>query len=738
MRGGTKLYWLAVGIPFAIILLFGLAFPQAVAPLRDLVFDSYQRLAPRQWDPETPVRIIDIDDDSLTRIGQWPWPRTRLAELVDKLTAMGAAAIAFDIAFAEPDRTSPDQLLALLPPSTARDAVARDIANLPSNDAVFAAAIAGKPVILGAIGIEGAKVDFPAKHGWVTAGDDPSLFVPRFSSAVLPLPSMAEKAAGIGLLNWLPDRDQTIRRVPLMLAIAGKFDLGLAAEALRVAQGVTTVVVKSSNASGETAFGATTGVNSLKIGQFAIETGPAGEVRVRFSAHEPRRFVPVWKVLAGAVAPEDIEGRIFFIGSSAAGLLDQRTTPIDATVPGVEVHAQLLEHILAGGQLSRPDWALAAEAALAIIVCLIFMIFLPRVPPLALGALGAGVVTLLAGGSWYLFTEMGLLLDPLIPSGSGGVIYLCGLSCLYWQEEAQRRQVRSAFERFVAPAVVERLAGNPGGLVLGGENRVITLMFCDLRSFTTLSEGMNAQELTRFMNEYLTPMTDLVLDHNGTVDKYMGDAIMAFWNAPLDDADHALNACRAALAMIDKLAELNLQWQEKASAAGRHFPIARFGIGLNTGECCVGNLGSTRRFDYSAIGDDVNVASRLEGVTKYLRVDVLAAETTRALAPELPWLEIDVLRVKGKAQATKLFTLMGSERAYAEGAFTLFARAHEAMLSAYRQRRFDDVAGLAISAKALAPSRLAGLYEIYIKRAEDFLIFPPPDDWDGTTTMDEK
>ncbi|OQW52335.1 CHASE2 domain-containing protein [Candidatus Raskinella chloraquaticus] len=739
MRYANRLYWLAVGIPFALIVFFEIAAPHALAPLRDLVFDSYQRLSPRQWDADAPVRIIDIDDASLTRIGQWPWPRTRMAQLVDKLSAMGAAVVAFDIALAEGDRTSPDQILSLLPPSAARDAVARDIVDLPTNDAVFAAAIAGKPVVLGAIATASPlTITLPQKHGWVTAGDDPAQFVPRFASAVLPLPDFAAQASGIGMLNWLPDRDQTIRRVPVLLGVGGKLALGLAAEALRVAQGVDTVIVKSSNASGETAFGAATGVNAVKIGQFVIDTGSSGDVRVRFSAHEPRRFVPAWQILADEIKPDEIEGRIFFIGSSAAGLLDQRTTPIDATIPGVEVHAQLVEHIIAGGQLSRPDWALGAEAALAILSCVIFMVFLPRTPAIILGLLGAGVVAVLVGGSWYLFHQGGILVDPVVPSASGGVIYLAGLSCLYWQEQAQKRQVRSAFERFVAPAVVERLAGDPSRLVLGGENRTLTLMFCDLRSFTTLSEGMSAQELTRFMNDYLTPMTDLVLDHNGTVDKYMGDAIMAFWNAPLDDDKHAINAGRTALLMIDRLAELNQRWQAQASAQGRHFPIARFGIGLNTGECCVGNLGSTRRFDYSAIGDEVNVASRLEGATKYLGVDLLAAETTHDLAPDLPWIEVDLVRLKGKVQATRLFTLMGSEEEAARGDFAAYRLAHHEVLDAYRERRFEAVIDKANAARALAPLRLAGLYDVYSKRATALLLAPPPADWDGSTTMDDK
>ena len=736
-------YWLSVVAPLVGVTALAFLAPAPLDSLRNLVFDSYQRAEPRQWDASLPVRIVDIDDASLASIGQWPWPRSRMAELVDRLTEAGAAVVVFDIVFAEPDRTNIDAVLSLLPASATRDQLARELSGLPSSDDRLAQAMAGKPVVLGATGTgSAAGAAFPMKQGVAKAGDDPLPFLLPFPSVIAPLKPLSDAAAGIGLFNWLPDHDQVIRRVPLISRVGTTIAPSLAVETLRVAQGASTLVIRSSNASGETAFGSHTGVNTIKIGQFQVATGPQGDLRVKFSRHEPGRFISALKIFEGkpdAPAPDaDVNGAIVFVGTSAPGLLDQRATPIDASVPGVEVHAQVVEHILAGGALTRPDWAAGAEIVGTVLICLLFIGLLPIVSPLVLAVLGAGFVGALAGLSWFLFSSHDLLIDPVVPSLSCGLVYLSGVMNLYWTEQSQKRQVRQAFERFVAPAVVERLANNPQRLVLGGELRPLTLLFCDLRDFTALSEGLDAQRLTHFMNEYLTPMTDIVLDHNGTVDKYMGDAIMAFWNAPLDDAQHAARAVTTVLAMIEALVALNARWQAEAAAEGRSFPIVRAGFGLNTGDCCVGNLGSTRRFDYSAIGDDVNIASRVEGATKYLGLDFLATEPTVALAPDFAWLDADQLTLKGKQQATRVFTAAGDAAFAKTPDFAALRSAHDEMLAAWRGRDFATVARLAGSARDLAPARLHGLYSIYAARAEVFVGAPPPDDWTGGTALEDK
>jgi adenylate cyclase len=340
--------------------------------------------------------------------------------------------------------------------------------------------------------------------------------------------------------------------------------------------------------------------------------------------------------------------------------------------------------------------------------------------------------------SWFAFSRHGVLIEPTYPAFSAAAVYFTGVSTLYAVKRHQEREIRSAFGRFVSPAVVARLAEMPGALELGGLQRELTLLFCDIRSFTTISEGFNASELTHFLNEYLTPMTDAILDRMGTVDKYMGDAIMAFWNAPLDDRDHAAHAVESALTMRQTLVTLNEGWRSRAEADGRPFKPVRFGIGLNSGECCVGNLGSLRRFDYSAIGDEVNVASRLEGACKIFEVDIIGSETVRSEAPHFAWLEIDSVLVKGKTRPVGLYALAGDQALAASDDFADLTRLHAAMLAAYRNRDFADAISMAKEAAALAPAAVRGLYSYNLRRFAHLAESAQDPDWRPLIALDEK
>jgi adenylate cyclase len=331
-----------------------------------------------------------------------------------------------------------------------------------------------------------------------------------------------------------------------------------------------------------------------------------------------------------------------------------------------------------------------------------------------------------------------VLINPLSPSIAAGFVFLAGVGQLYGQKRQQVSEIRSAFGRYVSPAVVARLAEHPEHLQLGGEKRDLTIMFCDIRSFTTLSEGFTAVELSSFLNEYLSPMTDIILGEEGTVDKYMGDAIMAFWNAPLDDAAHGIHAVRAALQMRETLARLNEDWRAEAERAERPFKPVRFGIGLNTGECSVGNMGSEQRFDYSALGDEVNIASRLEGSSKQFGVDIVASSATRDEAPEFAWLEIDAVKLKNKTRAVALYALAGGQT-YAESeAFRGLLALHEEMLAAYRARKFAVARRLAEQAAPLAPGEVAGLYGYYAKRFAALDAEALPESWAPMIALDEK
>jgi adenylate cyclase len=721
------------------LLIIGLWQPQPLADLRNLVFDAFQRQAPRIFDPSLPVRIIDIDEASLRELGQWPWPRTRIADLFDIATGQGAAAIGLDVVLSEADRLSPEAIIESLPPGPAREGLVPQLQGIEPHDRQLARRMAGAPVVLGVVlAPDGASHSLPRKLGVATAGDDPRPALPRFTGAVRPLDMLSETAKGLGALNWLPDDDQVVRRVPIVMALGDQIVPGFAAELLRVAQGASTIVVRGANASGHTAFGAASGVTAVKVGDFDIATGPMADVRVHFTPTDRRRFISAQDLLEGRVPAGTLDGHIVLIGTSAAGLRDTRATPIDAAVPGVEVHAQLIESVLTGDMLVRPDWALGLEIMLAFALALALVVIMPFGPALVGALIGFAAMAGLAATSWLAYRHGGLLLDAAFPILGIGLVQALGLVALYRGEQRQRAMVRQAFGRFVAPAVVDRLAENPAALTLGGEMRVLTVMFSDLRNFTSISEQYDAAGLTAFMNEYLTPMTDIVLDERGTVDKYIGDALMAFWNAPLDVPDHAARATRAALAMVTQLERLNEGWAAQAAREGRPHVRVTAGFGLATGPCSVGNMGSLRRFDYSALGDDVNLASRLEAATRHYGLASLAAEATRNAAADFAWLEVDRVRVKGKTRATTLYTLVGDERMAKDEEFLRLASTVTQIHKLRRAREFAAARAACTGVERIAPASLHGFVAHLIADLEKLMAKPPGPDWDGIRTFETK
>jgi adenylate cyclase len=694
----------------ALVLPWGALQPRRLEDLRNLVFDEFQRLSPRAYDPETPARVVGVDEESLKAYGQWPWPRTRVAELVDRLRELGAAAIAFDFIFSEPDRASAHMLVEALPDPKLRADVSRLIAKAPDSDAVFANALRDAPVVLGAtLALEGAG-DYPAKAGVVSAGDDPAPFLFSFPAVVAPLPALVANAQGLGATNWLPDRDMVVRRVPLLTRVGASIAPSLALEALRVAQGEQSFVIRSSNASGETAYGAQTGVNAVKVGAFQIATGPSADVRPRYAFSTPARNISAKAVLEKKASRAEIEGRIVFVGALAVGLGDVRATPLEPVVPGVDVHAQIVESLTSGALLSRPDWAPGLEYFVAIAAFALTMPLLFLAPQLVSAAFVPLAVAGLFAGSFYLFEKQGLLLDPAYPSLVIVGASIVGTVTLWRTETMARRQVRRAFGKFVAPAVVDRIAEHPERLVLGGETRELTVLFSDLRNFSGISEGLSARELTQFMNDYLTPMTDAILECEGTVDKYMGDAILAFWNAPLDIADHPRKAVRAALAMRAAMLKFNAERAEMALAAGRPHKEAAMGLGLNLGRASVGNMGSIRRFDYSILGDNVNLASRLEGASKAFATDIVVSSAVRDAAPDMAWLDLGRIVVVGRIEPTHVFALAGDESFSRTDSYVRWRTAHDEMRAEYEAGRFDAAAARAETLAQMLPGAWPALY----------------------------
>jgi adenylate cyclase len=730
--GPRLLYVLIVGTVILASLALRIWDPSPVARLRSLVFDAYQRVDPRVFDPSLPVRIVDIDEESLKQVGQWPWPRTVLANLVDKLNANGAAAVGFDMVFPEPDRMSPANTLRFWPKSDALAGLREEVEKLPSNDQVFAEAIGKGPVVLGFIATPQGTSIPETKAGFAHGGDDPKLFAPFYQGAAASLKELQDKAQGAGSLNWIPEHDQIIRRMPMVIRVGDRLYPSFAADMLRLAQGASTYVVKSSGASGEKAFGEKTGIVGVKVGEFEVPTEANGQMWIRFTPESKHRYVPAWKVLNGEIGADAIEGRILIIGTSAAGLLDLRATPLEASVPGVSLHAQAIEQILQGAYLQRPDFATPAELLYILVLGLLIAFLIYRMGALGSAVLGGLAIVSVIGVSWYAFDAFGWLVDPIYPAIALTAIYLAGTLVVFLRTERERNRVRHAFSHYMAPALVERLAGDPSRLKLGGETRDMTLLFSDVRGFTTISEGLDAEELTRFLNSLFTPLSNIILEEQGTIDKFMGDAVMAFWNAPLDDSQHPSHACSAALRMMREMKVLNERWREEAEAKGRPFKPVRLGIGLNTGVCCVGNLGSETRFDYSVIGDNVNVASRLEGQSKTYDVGTVVGESTTARAPDFAFLELDLLKVKGKTEATRAFALLGDSALKQSQNFIALTERHGEFLARYRAKDWDAAEALSRECEKMNISRLEHLYTLYRERIAFFRMNPPPPHWDGS------
>jgi adenylate cyclase len=731
---GRHLHYL-VPLPILLVALFAWARePTMLTEFRLHVFDEYLRLKPRVYEP-VPVRIVDIDDDSLQQFGQWPWPRTLLAKLVNRLDELGAAAIAFDIQFREADRTTPSRLVNNMEEIAPNDPVVARFKELPDHDQVFADAIGQGGVVLGFPLRNRERERLPdSKTSFSAAGDNPEPWVPHFRGGAGDLELFEAAAAGNATLDILPERDGIARRALLVVMIGSQMYPGLAIDALRVAQGAPSYTVKSTGASGVMSFGEHTGLDAIKVGRIVVPTNSDGAVWIHYTPHEPSRFVSAAQVLYGRVDPDLIKGNIVFIGTTADGLKEFRPTPLDPSEAGVEIHAQLAEQMLLGDNVSRPDWARGAEAFFMLEIGLGLLLLLPRVGARWTGLVGVALTAPVVAGSWYAYSRYNLLLDPIFPSLVGLLVYLSSSAVLFLRTETERRHVRHAFSRYLAPAVVEHLAKHPERLSLGGETRELTVMFSDIRSFTTIAEGLDAHGLTSFLNHYLTPMTDAILSHQGTVDKYMADGIMAFWNAPLDDPLHAENACRAALAMRMELARLNTQWRAEAEKAGHGFTEVRAGVGLNTGLCVVGNLGSDQRFDYSVLGDDANVASRLEGQTKTYRVDIIIGERTASQVRHFALLELDLIQVVGKTQPVRVSFLFGDETVRGTEAFASLEADHDAMVSAYRRQEWTKALDHLEACRAQAPEILQGVYELYETRIEDLRATPPATDWDGVFT----
>jgi adenylate cyclase len=707
--------------------------PGPLEALRMRSFDFLQTVKPRESNFR-PVVIVDIDDASLRELGQWPWPRTMLAELVSKITASGALVIGFDMVFSEPDRVSP--ALAAQSFAGLDEATRAKLMSLPSNDQAFADAIRRSRVVVGQSGLRPTAIPEPDPDapmtGLATLGPDATPWLIEFPALLRNIPVLEHAALGRGLFTIRPERDGIIRRVPGVMLADDKLVPSLSIEMLRLVSGGSSILVRTDPG----------GVQALRLPGLEIPTDQNGLMWVYFARHDPAKYVPAVDVLQGRIAPDRLRGKLVLLGTSAVGLLDLKTTPVDSAMPGVEIHAQLIEGILTKTLLAAPNVMTLAEIGLTLALGLLLIVLAPSVSIFALFLVGAVVAATSVTVSWYLFVNKQLLFDLTFPLGASGATYVALLFANYARASGDRRRIRSAFGQYLSPTLVEQLAESPEKLVLGGEERVMTILFSDVRGFTTISESFrrDPQGLTTLINRLLTPLTNEVIARKGTIDKYMGDAVMAFWNAPVDVPDHEFLACDAALAMQDAMAALNRVRSADAEAEGTAFIPLHVGVGLNTGLCVVGNFGSDLRFNYSVLGDPVNLTSRLEGLTRLYGVEIiLGSATAEVVDGSFAVLELDWVRVKGKNEPEKIFALLGRQDVAADEDFRRLRAAIASLLSAYQARDIPAAAAALERARAYeARFGLEEFFALHANRIRHFEAEPPGPDFDGVFDIKSK
>ncbi len=687
---------------------------------------------------EKRVVIVDIDERSLTAEGRWPWGRDKLAELVRRsFEDYKAGLLGFDIVFAEPDTSSGLDVLDSLA-TTAFEGDGNYRAKLEqlrpalNYDARFAETLGGFPVVLGyyfnftsAGDEEVARIgELPSPTFVKGTFTGKNVLFRRADGYGANLGALQAKAIAGGHFNPQLDPDGVVRRVPMLIEYDGAYYGSLSLEMARHALGP--VEVKPRFERPRFSGGAYAGLEWLDVGRYSVPVDRHVQTLVPYRGRKGSfPYVSATDILNGTADKSLLNGAVVLVGTTAPGLLDLRATPVGEAFPGVEVHANLIAGILGGTIKQLPEYTLGAEVLLLVVFGVVMAVLAPVLSPLA--------ATLLAGALLSAHVLFNLVIwtagNLVLPVASGVLMlltmFMLNMSYGYFIETRGKRQLTGLFGHYVPPELVDEMARRPEAYSLEAESREMTVLFSDVRGFTTISEGLNPKELSALMNQFLTPMTRVIHEHRGTIDKYMGDAVMAFWGAPLSDVEHARHAMQAGLEMLARVDQINNEF------ASRGWPPLKIGVGINTGPMSVGNMGSEFRMAYTVLGDAVNLGSRLEGLTKGYGVSLIVSETTRGVVPEYAYREIDRVRVKGKDKPITIYEplcLRGQLDTKWKDELKLYREA----LRMYRAREWDTAEMNFLN--LTRASRSPELYRVYVERIAHFRLQPPKGDWDGVYT----
>ena len=708
-----------------------------VNTLENLSYDFRLQLSlPSQIDKK--VIIIDIDEKSLSGIGQWPWERNVLANIVDNLfDYYGINVLGFDILFAEKDNDPADKILSQLansPVSSNEDfqRIIRENQNLMHRDETLAKTLANRKTVLGIV--------FNHQDSNLSKGKLPPS-IPQFTPEIIDsfsfinaigytanVETLQSKASGGGFFdNPLIDEDGVFRRVPLLQSYDNKIYPSLALEITRASlQNNTIKLGYSADEDNEDSKS----LEWVYVGEIAIPVDEHSAVMVPYIGPQKTfKYISAIDILNKSVPRNTIKNKIVIFGASAAGLLDLRTTPLESTYPGVEVHANIIQGILDQNIKHKPEYMIGFEILLLILLGIILTIILPRLSPLwstISAALTIGIILLLDNYAWNQLMVIMPIASPLILVV---LLYIMNMSYGFFVESQGKRQLTHLFGQYVPPDLVDEMSRNLKEINLDGEIRNMSVLFTDVRGFTSISENMGPKELTAFINAFLTPLTEVIHKNRGTIDKYMGDAIMAFWGAPLKDPQHGRNALVAGLDMLKAIKKLNKDFAAKGQ------PEIKIGIGINTGEMNVGNKGSEFRVDYTVLGDAVNLGSRLEGLTKNYGVDFIVSESTQHEVPEFEYRMLDIVKVKGKNKPVTIFEPIDFVENVDKSTRKYIKEFHHA-LKLYQQQNWDSAEQAIFHLSQHEPNRM--IYKIYLDRIAYFRVNPPGETWDGVFTHTSK
>lgn len=709
-----------------------------VGALERLLYDTKVNLTmPGTVDDR--IVILDIDEKSLAEVGRWPWSRDKMADLINKLfDHYHVRQVGFDVVMAEPDESSGLNVLVKLGQTDLRSnsqyhSAFKKIQPQLDYDSRFAKAIAGRPVILGYyLSNQDHPVGaIPAPVLDERAFEGRSIPFHTYSSYGGNLPALQKAAMGGGHFSPIVDIDGSVRRVPMLAKHNNAYYEAFSLAMVRTLLGNPPIVPVFGEEDAGSAYAAVEWLD-LPTSQGTLSIPVDDRLTALVPYRGPERSFPylsIADVLADRVKPEQLAGRVVLVGTTAPGLRDQRTTPVGSVYAGVEVHANLISGMLDGTIKLKPMYSNAVEFLLLLTVGGIMIFLFPwRSPLWATVATTIALLTVVAVnlGFWHYMNHVVPLATSLLLVGG---LYVLSMSYGYFFESKTKKQFTELFGQYVPPELVEEMSRSPESYNMAGRRAELSVLFSDIRGFTSFSEGMEPDQLANLMNEYLSAMTLVVRKHRGTLDKYIGDAIMAFWGAPVADADHARNAVLTALEMQQALVDLN----KTLSAKGA--PEIKIGVGVNTGLMTVGDMGSSIRKAYTVMGDAVNLGSRLEGITKQYGVGIMVGEETRKAIKDIVFRELDLVQVKGKEEPVAIYEPLGIDGQLDQACLDELDRWHRA-LADYRQQRWEEAESAILQLLHATPDCM--LYQIYLERIRHLRENPPSPDWSGVTKFDTK